>query len=569
MKKNAFTLVELMAIIVIMASILLIILPAINGTIKNSEEKKKQDALNSIYMAAENYIMANYDEYSSLDDIGAVEYVYITDLISNNYLSIDTINPNNDLAFNSKDAVKVTKKEDGTFSYELIVAQTIYDVVINNFPYLEVGENGCKNPGDNNYSYMGGCYLKGDPDNNYVWYSGFLWRIMGINSDMTVRMITDENVTAIPWGAENTAENWDDSYIKDWLTSYFYPRLKDNEIISEQTWCSDTTTDANSSRTTCSNDLLTKDSKVGLISLDEYNLAGGINSYLNIKTSQYFMTPYSSSSLWYAIASGNYTDSHIASGLRPVINIYFEIIVTSGTGNIGENWSDEDGPYILNEDKNIEVSGKLNEKATSGEYVLFSGKKYRVVDKDSNGNTKLILDDYYNEDGNVFEMKYNESNSNVFSTTTGIGQKLNGDVLEWLVSSSKTEDRNKLVTNYTWYQNNFDFYNSYKISLDELTPTKTIQATVGLIRVGEMLSGQSTSILTKNFTTKSDGNNGKVFWTITKFNNDFSSFIVNAGANLNYNRDVDEVYSLRPVIVIKSDVEIISGTGTFSNPYQI
>ena len=105
MKKNAFTLVELMAIIVIMASILLIILPAINGTIKNSEEKKKQDALNSIYMAAENYVMANYDEYLNLDNVGAVEYVYIVDLISNNYLSIDTVNPNNDLAFDNKDAV--------------------------------------------------------------------------------------------------------------------------------------------------------------------------------------------------------------------------------------------------------------------------------------------------------------------------------------------------------------------------------------------------------------------------------------------------------------------------------
>ena len=569
MKKSGFTLIELIGIVVIIGLILLVAVPTINDVIERSEENKKQEALNNIYMATENYLMANYDEYSSLDNIGASEYIYVMDLINQQYMDIDELNPNDDEYFDSKDVVKVTKKQDGTFSYELIVAQTIYDVVINNFPYLEVGENGCKNPGDNNYSYMGGCYLKGNPTNNYIWYSGFLWRIMGINADGTVRLITDENVTAIPWGAENTAENWDDSYIKDWLTSYFYPRLKDNEIISEQTWCSDTTTDANSSRTTCSNDLLTKDSKVGLISLDEYNLAGGINSYLNIKISQYFMTPYSSSSLWYAIASGNYTDSRIASGLRPVINIYFEIIVTSGTGNIGENWSDEDGPYILNEDKNIELSGKLNEKATSGEYVLFSGKKYRVVDKDSNGNTKLILDDYYNEDGNVFEMKYNESNSNVFSTTTGIGQKLNGDVLEWLVSSSKTEDRNKLVTNYTWYQNNFDFYNSYKISLDELTPTKTIQATVGLIRVGEMLSGQSASILTKNFTTKSDVNNGKTFWTITKFNNDFSSFIVNSGANLNYNRDVDEVYSLRPVIVIKSDVEIISGTGTFSNPYQI
>src|SRR5699024_11088386 len=121
-------------------------------------------------------------------------------------------------------------------------------------------------------------------------------------------------------------------------------------------------------------------------------------------------------------------------------------------------------PYILNEDKNVEVTGKLNEKATGGEYVLFAGRKYRVVDKDSNGNTKLILDGYYEEDGNILKMKYGDDN--VFSITTGVGQKLNGDVLNWLTSNNDAE-KAKLVNNYTWYQNNFNFGQSYTISLKE------------------------------------------------------------------------------------------------------
>ena len=74
----------------------------------------------------------------------------------------------------------------------------------------------CKTDGST-YQYMGGCYIKGNLNNNYIWYSGFLWRIMGINADGTVRLITDENVTAIPWGASGTAENWDGSYAKDWI----------------------------------------------------------------------------------------------------------------------------------------------------------------------------------------------------------------------------------------------------------------------------------------------------------------------------------------------------------------
>ena len=145
---------------------------------------------------------------------------------------------------------------------------------------------------------MGGCYIKGNPDNNYIWYSGFLWRIMGINADGTVRLITDESLTGIPWGADNTAQNWDESYAKDWLNNYFYSRLKGNNIIAEGTWCSETTTNGSSARTTCTNNLSTETAKVGLLTIDEYNLAGGISSYLNIGQVQWTMTPCNSSNAW-------------------------------------------------------------------------------------------------------------------------------------------------------------------------------------------------------------------------------------------------------------------------------
>ncbi len=57
------------------------------------------------------------------------------------------------------------------------------------------------NSGDGTYNYMDGTYLKGEQDSNYIWFDGFMWRIMGKNSDGSIRMITEENVTGIPWGA--------------------------------------------------------------------------------------------------------------------------------------------------------------------------------------------------------------------------------------------------------------------------------------------------------------------------------------------------------------------------------
>ena len=91
------------------------------------------------------------------------------------------------------------------------------------------------------YEYMGGTYLKGAQDSNYIWFDGFLWRIMGINEDGSIRMITEENVTAISWGAENTALDNDNSYVNDWLNNYFYPKIKDKDLLVSQIWCSEKT----------------------------------------------------------------------------------------------------------------------------------------------------------------------------------------------------------------------------------------------------------------------------------------------------------------------------------------
>ncbi len=520
----------------------------------------------------------------------------------------------------------------------------IKDVVLSNFPFLETDGNGCVNPGSNNYSYMGGCYLKGGIDpkenfyslmllsgftsreeidarffktngefkaeefenwaftdggmdagllesygvdtafevafgttsekyfqvkvyNNYIWYSGFLWRIMGINADGSVRLIIEENVTAIPWGAEDTALNYDGSHAKDWLNNYFYSRLKGNDIIVEQTWCSETVTDVSSARTNCSNNLSTEKAKVGLISLDENNLAGADSSYLVNQQVFWTLTPYDGSRAWLVNITGRNSGSvDAAGGLRAVINVNSNVTITGGNGTLGATWSSSAGPYILNEDKSIEVTGKLNEKATSGEYVLYAGKKYRVVDKDSNGNTKLILDGYYEENGSVYEMEYGSNNT--FSITTGIGQKLNSDVLEWLVASSDTENRDKLVTNYTWHQNEFTSGGNYTISLEENSPTRSINATVGLIRIGEMLSGQSSSILTKGYTTASSFGNANDYWTMTPGTSSSYAWYVSF-AGVGVSDSVSDAYGLRAVIVVNSNVTITGGNGTWSSPYEI
>ena len=571
--KKAFTLVELLGVIIILGVLALITFPIIDKSIKNSKEKALERAIDNIEEAAYNYSITNDIGYETFYNKLSLE-----ELKKAGFLEKETINPVTNENMTGCVLYKWDEsKKQYEFKYDeecdggevvIITTGPIKDVILSNFPELELGENGCKNSTENNYSYSKGCYIKGNLNNNYIWYSGFLWRIMGINADGTVRLITDENVTAIPWGAKDTAENWDGSYAKDWLNNYFYPRLKGNNIIKEETWCSETTTDNSSARTACTDNLSKESAYVGLMTIDEYNLAGGSSSYLNIGQWQWTMTPYSSSYAWSVIDSGNANYGSVSStlGLRAVINVNSDVTITGGNGTLGEIWSSQSGPYILNEDKNVEVTGKLNEKATSGEYVLFTEKKYRVVDKDSNGNTKLILDGYYEETaGTVYKMSY--GSNNIFSKDTGIGQKLNGDVLNWLTNNSESE-KAKLVSDYTWYQNNFNRGYDYKTSLNEESPTRSIQATVGLIRVGEILSSQSSSILTKGYTTTSSNGNSATYWTMTPYTSSSHAWNVFSYGHANSN-SVSDPYGLRAVIVVNSDVSITGGNGTWSNPYQI
>ncbi len=578
-KKLGFTLIELLAVIIILAIVALIATSIVLDIIYDARISAGKSEANMILGGINNYCASEEMKYQ----LGNSYTRICTSSMDKNDVPTMVNLGNAEIKEIAYDGKKLTTLviESNNHKFTLCPSRTfamddeecdgevalVGDSIIEKAKELVYENNACRTDGTT-YQYMGGCYIKGTPNNNYIWYSGFLWRIMGINVDGAVRLITDENVTAIPWGAEGTAENWDGSHAKDWLNKYFYPRLKGNDIIKEETWCSETTTDSSSARTACTDNLSKESAYIGLLTLDEYNFAGGSSSYLNIGQYQWTMTPYSSSSAWFVSYDGYAYSLSVSnsSGLRAVINVNSDVTITGGNGTLGATWSSQAGPYILNEDKSIEVTGKLNENATSGEYVLFAGKKYRIVDKDSNGNTKLILDGYYEEtEGTVYEMSYGSNNT--FSKDTGIGQKLNGDVLNWLTNNSESE-KAKLVSDYTWYQNNFDRGYDYKVSLNEEDPTRIIQATVGLIRVGEMLASQSSSILAKGYTTASSYNNVYEYWTMTPYtSSSFAWFVYNFGhanrSNVSYG------HGLRAVIVVNSDVTITGGNGTWSNPYQI
>ena len=399
---------------------------------------------------------------------------------------------------------------------------------------------------DGTYEYMGGTYLKGNQDSNYIWFDGFLWRIMGINEDGSIRMITEEMITVIPWGAENTALDYDNSYVNDWLNNYFYSKLKDKDLLVNQTWCSETTTDSNSRRTTCANNLSKVQKPIGLLSLDEYNLVNSTSSYIYNLQSVWTSTPYNTSNEWgvgRVINDSNNNYSVINTrGVRPIINVLFNITIVGGNGTLTD-------PYIIEETNNI--TGSLKDNSRVGEYVMYAGRNYRVVET-SNHGTKLILDGYYdsNNDG-VIE----ESDKMSYGTNCTLCTTINEDsFINWISNNNET-DKNKLVRT-TWYRGDYWTDYNYKTNLESIG--NSYDGKVGLIRIGEVLSGYSPTIPRYS---------SQIYWSSTPYNNIFSWQIAEYG-HLGAN-SISTMGKIRPVIMISPDVQITSGNGTFNEPFQI
>ena len=410
-----------------------------------------------------------------------------------------------------------------------------------------------KNSTDGTYNYMDGTYLKGEQTTNYVWFDGFMWRIMGKNADGSIRMITEENVTSIPWGASNTAQDYDNSYVNDWLNNYFYPKLEHKDLLVNQTWCSETTTSSSSSRTTCTSNLSSLQKPIGLLSLDEYNLASGGSSYL--LNSQYFWTttPNSASNAWIVnnLGNANNYDVSLTSGVRPVVGISSDTTITGGNGTLTD-------PYMIGNTE--DVTGRLKDNSHVGEYVTYAGRNYRVVETTSSG-TKLILDGYYDSNNNgVIE----DSDKMAYGTNCALCTTINEEIFINWVSNNNETDKNKLLST-TWYRGDYWTGGNYKTNLE--STSNPYEGRVGLIRVGEVLSGQSETILSKNHTVSNSYDNAQNYWTSTPGSASNAWLVYIDG--IAYSYDVSNTIGVRPVIMIHPGVPITGGQGTPNEPYTL
>ena len=403
-------------------------------------------------------------------------------------------------------------------------------------------------------------FITGQYPNNYIWYSGKLWRAVSVNNnEKTVKLVTQWNISAIPYNQENNTA-FEGSYIEDWLNDTtvdgFLGNLRDYErfIKLDSKWNATMMSDTSKPQSTA----IVED-PVGLINIYEYTMsytdANYSKGYLNNGLLWWTLTPYDEATTYNISNSGElgtYSPAG-AIGIRPSINLKNDIKIISGSGT-------ENDPYRLNGDNDTNLNGTYLKDRYSGEYLIFGtgeNNLYRIVSHENGTGTKITSAEPLKENGTSKNLTFGNSIS--FSPESTVGNFLN---IEYLSNIYLTDNQlNMIEKNNTFYLGTVGYGRSYKLSkytnvTDNLLTSNIVTTQVGLLRLGELMAGQFNS-----------GNKNSSYWTLTPYNTELMRNI-NRNSNVD-SSNINSISGIKPTLNLKGNVVITSGDGTKNNPFVL
>ena len=275
---------------------------------------------------------------------------------------------------------------------------------------------------------------KGNTENNYIKLDGIIFKIIGLNDDGSVKIVSNDALAAVDYND-----------IDDWLNDYFYNKLSDSAkeyIKTDSKWCNEKISNPEN-YTKCNS--YSKKKAVGLLSVADINNSKGEDGSYNIlNTTKTWTSNISSSSktITYYIREGYQTiNNNTNLAVYPTININKGSYISKGDGTT-------DNPYILkNNSSNLKVGDSIS-NAKIGEYISYSGYEWRVIGKENDDTTKIIMNDVVTINDEDYYTKYtNKSKINYSTSEKGnIGYILNNELTSYikttLFSKKKTEKLN-------------------------------------------------------------------------------------------------------------------------------
>ncbi|HIR58958.1 MAG TPA: hypothetical protein IAB38_02810 [Candidatus Onthousia excrementipullorum] len=428
-------------------------------------------------------------------------------------------------------------------------------------------------PAENQYDDGIDTFITGEDPNNYIWYSGKLWRAVSVNNDAkTTKLVTQWNISAISYSSGSSS--FEGSYMEDWLNDTsvdgFLGNLRDYEtfIVTDAAW--DATEDATAlGSIERPNGATVVTDSVGLLNVYEYQSSYHgttySNGYLNNGLYWWTITPYSSSNvrrvLYYGFEDNN--RSSLSNAVRPSIILKSNVKIVDGDGTV-------DNPYRLEGDNDTDLSGTLLNSRYSGEYIRFGNDEnnlYRIVSHENGSGTKIVSAEPLKSSGEFIESAFDSNSSVNYSSSTTIGTFLNGDYLNSYVDSNYID---MIEDNTTWYLGTVGSGTSYKlakyIDTNMISTTSTIaNAKVGLLRIGELMTGQF-----ERYAAKGGSSSTKLtttYWTITPYSlSDILYLSASGYVNLT---NLLGTSGVRPALNLKSNVIITGGNGTKEHPFTL
>ncbi len=393
---------------------------------------------------------------------------------------------------------------------------------------LIIQNNKLVQSGDGLYQDKTGYYFRGREINNYVWFANRMFRVLEVNQDNTVKLVSNDLVSMFMWGEETS---YDKSNIRLWLTDddsehagvYYKTIPNPNKFIKKTSY----TIDSLKKGTVKSGEERKADNVVSL-TLSDYIRSGSKDGFLNNGKLFYLLGFSSDNENLYVEEDGSIKvcDNLDAYGVRSVITLNKNLVVSQGDGSVNN-------PYVINQGKDINYVDS---------YVKLGDDLYKVS-FDNNGILKMYLNGYIVVDGDEVLMSYSGSSSHFdYSDRKNIAYYLINSYLnslpyrDYIVTSTYPLGEMSAETGYNYqniYSNNFD-------------------GSISLLNLFDYVSNNELTDFFRNNTTSSVGDVQYVT---------YSNGIVEE-------TDVKEMKHIVPVISINSDI-IKGGTGRIDDPYVV
>lgn len=379
-------------------------------------------------------------------------------------------------------------------------------------------------------------YYTGESD-NYIYFSGMLFRIVDTDGK-NVRIVADKDVA-----------NVNHDGIEDWL-EYYYDHINEEskKLIVKSKYCQMTLNDKDTNTTECSS--YTKKKSVFIPSVVEVNRAQeSAMNFMKTRTMSWVADKenekksYLTRNIFYNESLGKSFmsfNNKYNFGVRPMLTIKGDVLIERGNGTL-------ESPYEIGDFETAKADEKVSDRQ-SGEYLKINGSLWRIVEGQSDGTTKVILNSSLHQGTAYLLVNYEGIKDPIYTTKKkdNLGYKINNLASEYMDTK---------------------FFVKHEIEIPVYKKDAKYGKEIKVIKEKAKISAPN---MYEMFSASSMDSSIRSYWLINSSKDENLKYVVSDIGVVFYGKmSPYSTFGVRPVGYLNKDCIIVSGKGTESDPYII